>query len=110
MPMKWGFPTNVYLYHPLGKRKVGTSPGLGSQGSCPPGLQDQHLECLLQVRNASRRSHKHRGSQMTPPVAPALAKVTIFEVAIRPRGWLVTSAEVNDRVYRVAGVAQAIGQ
>jgi hypothetical protein len=40
------------------------------------------------------------------------AKVTIYEVAERPWGWLVTSAEVGDRVYvRIAGVAQAaIGQ
>jgi hypothetical protein len=30
---------------------------------------------------------------------PALANVTIFEVATRPWGWLVTSAEVDDRVY-----------
>jgi len=30
---------------------------------------------------------------------PALAKVTIFEVAERPWGWLTTSAEVDDRVY-----------
>jgi hypothetical protein len=29
----------------------------------------------------------------------ALAKVTIYEVAERPWGWLVTSAEVSDRVY-----------
>jgi hypothetical protein len=29
---------------------------------------------------------------------PALANVTIFEVATRPWGWLVTSAEVDDRV------------
>jgi len=36
---------------------------------------------------------------MTPPVKPALAKVTIFEVAERPWGWLTTSAEVDDRVY-----------
>jgi hypothetical protein len=28
-----------------------------------------------------------------------LAKVTIFEVAKRPWGWLSTSAEVDDRVY-----------
>ena len=33
------------------------------------------------------------------PVNPALAKVTIFEVAERPWGWLMTSAEVDDRVY-----------
>jgi len=33
------------------------------------------------------------------PKGPALAKVTIYEVAERPWGWLVTSAEVNDRVY-----------
>ena len=32
-------------------------------------------------------------------VKPALAKVTIFEVAERPWGWLMTSAEVDDRVY-----------
>jgi hypothetical protein len=31
--------------------------------------------------------------------APASAKVRIYEVAERPWGWLVTSAEVNDRVY-----------
>jgi len=30
---------------------------------------------------------------------PVLAKVTIFEVAERPWGWLMTSAEVDDRVY-----------
>ena len=30
---------------------------------------------------------------------PALAKVTIFEVAERPWGWLTTSAQVDDRVY-----------
>ena len=30
---------------------------------------------------------------------PALAKVTIFEVAERPWGWLTTSAEVDDRIY-----------
>ena len=30
---------------------------------------------------------------------PALAKVTIFEVAERPWGWLMNSAEVDDRVY-----------
>jgi hypothetical protein len=36
---------------------------------------------------------------MAPPVKPALAKVTIFEVAERPWGWLTTSAEVDDRVY-----------
>jgi hypothetical protein len=34
-----------------------------------------------------------------PPVEPALARVTIFEVAERPWGWLMTSAEVDDRVY-----------
>src|SRR5262249_23003934 len=34
-----------------------------------------------------------------PPVKPALAKVTIFEVAERPWGWLTTSAQVDDRVY-----------
>jgi hypothetical protein len=34
-----------------------------------------------------------------PPVEPALARVTIFEVAERPWGWLTTSAEVDDRVY-----------
>jgi len=38
-------------------------------------------------------------TEMTPPVAPALAKVTIYEVAERPWGWSVTSAEVSDRVY-----------
>jgi hypothetical protein len=31
--------------------------------------------------------------------APVLAKVTIFEVAHRPWGELMTSAEVDDRVY-----------
>jgi hypothetical protein len=31
---------------------------------------------------------------MTP-----LAQVTIYEVTERPWGWLVTSGEVNDRVY-----------
>ena len=36
---------------------------------------------------------------MTPPVKPALAKVTIFEVAERPWGWLTTSAEVDNRGY-----------
>ena len=36
---------------------------------------------------------------MTPPVKPALAKVTIFEVAEHPWGWLTTSAEVDDNVY-----------
>ena len=30
---------------------------------------------------------------------PTLAKVTIYEVAERPWGWLVTNAEVGDRVY-----------
>ena len=30
---------------------------------------------------------------------PVLAKVTIFEVAHRPWGELITSAEVDDRVY-----------
>jgi hypothetical protein len=30
---------------------------------------------------------------------PALAKVTIFEVAERPWGWLTTSAEVDDCIY-----------
>jgi hypothetical protein len=34
-----------------------------------------------------------------PPVKPALARVTIFEVAERPWGWLSTSAEVDDHVY-----------
>ena len=34
-----------------------------------------------------------------PPVEPALARVTIFEVAERPWGWLTTSAEVDTRVY-----------
>ena len=38
-------------------------------------------------------------TKMMPPVEPALAKVTIFEVAERPRGLLITSAEVDDRVY-----------
>src|SRR5262249_6922535 len=33
-----------------------------------------------------------------PPVEPALAKVTIFEVAERPWG-LMTSAEVGDRIF-----------
>jgi len=45
-----------------------------------------------------------------PPVKPALAKVTIFEIAERPWGWLTTSAEVDDRVYvgsrRVAPTTQ----
>jgi hypothetical protein len=30
---------------------------------------------------------------------PALARVTIYEVAERPWGWLITNAEVDDRVY-----------
>jgi hypothetical protein len=30
---------------------------------------------------------------------PALAKVTIYEVASRSWGWLTTRAEVDDRVY-----------
>jgi len=34
-----------------------------------------------------------------PPKAPVLAKVTIYEIAERPWGWLSTSAEVDDRVY-----------
>ncbi|PWT93552.1 MAG: hypothetical protein C5B56_00515 [Proteobacteria bacterium] len=29
----------------------------------------------------------------------ALAKVTIYEIAERPWGWLLTTAEVDDRVY-----------
>ena len=33
------------------------------------------------------------------PKTPALAKVKIFEVAERRWGWLMTSAEVDDRVY-----------
>jgi hypothetical protein len=33
------------------------------------------------------------------PKEPALAKVRIYELAERPWGWLVTSAEVDDRVY-----------
>jgi hypothetical protein len=33
------------------------------------------------------------------PKVPASAKVTIYEVAERPWGWLVTSAEVDDCVY-----------
>jgi hypothetical protein len=36
---------------------------------------------------------------MTPPIPPALAKVTIYEVAVRPWGELVTSALVDDRIY-----------
>jgi hypothetical protein len=32
-------------------------------------------------------------------ITPTLAKVTIYEVAERPWGWLVTTAEVDDRVY-----------
>jgi hypothetical protein len=32
-------------------------------------------------------------------ITSTLAKVTIYEVAERPWGWLVTSAEVDDRVY-----------
>ena len=31
--------------------------------------------------------------------AAALARVTIFEVAERPWGWLTTSAEVDDQIY-----------
>ena len=38
-------------------------------------------------------------TEMTPSVKPALAKVTIFEVAKRPWGWLTTCADVDDRVY-----------
>src|SRR5262249_21020701 len=38
-------------------------------------------------------------TEIIPPVKPVLAKVTIFEVAERPWGWLTTSAEVDDRVY-----------
>jgi hypothetical protein len=38
-------------------------------------------------------------TEMAPPVGPALAKVTILEVARHPWGWLMTSAKVNDRVY-----------
>jgi hypothetical protein len=34
-----------------------------------------------------------------PGKEPALAKATIYEVAIRPWGWLVTSAEVDDCMY-----------
>jgi hypothetical protein len=33
-----------------------------------------------------------------PPVEPALARVTIFEVAEREWGWLSTSAQVDDRI------------
>jgi hypothetical protein len=33
------------------------------------------------------------------PKEPALARVTIFEVAEREWGWLSTSAQVDDRVY-----------
>jgi hypothetical protein len=35
----------------------------------------------------------------TPPVAPALAKVTIYEVTMRLGYELVTSAQVDDRIY-----------
>jgi len=49
-------------------------------------------------------------AEMIPPVKPALARVTIFEVAERPWGWLTTSAEVDNRVYvgsrRVAPATQ----
>jgi hypothetical protein len=49
---------------------------------------------------------------MTLPVEPMSAKVTIYEVAERPWGWLVTSAEVDDREYvRIERLATAaIGQ
>jgi hypothetical protein len=36
---------------------------------------------------------------MTPPIPPVLAKVTIYEVAIRKWGELVTSAQVDTRTY-----------
>jgi len=36
---------------------------------------------------------------LNQPKSPALCKVTIFEIAERPWGWLSTSAEVDDRVY-----------
>ena len=38
-------------------------------------------------------------TEIIPPVKPVLAKVTIFEVAERPWGWLTTSAQVDDNVY-----------
>jgi hypothetical protein len=34
-----------------------------------------------------------------PPIAPALAKVTIYEVAHYPRAEFITTAEVGARVY-----------
>jgi hypothetical protein len=36
---------------------------------------------------------------MTPPIPPARAKVTIYEVSLRKWGELVTSAEVDSRTY-----------
>jgi hypothetical protein len=36
---------------------------------------------------------------MTPPIPPALARVTIYEVSLRKWGELVTSAEVDSRTY-----------
>jgi hypothetical protein len=33
------------------------------------------------------------------PAAPNLTKVTIYQIAERPWGWLMTTAEVDDRVY-----------
>src|SRR5262249_51133318 len=42
----------------------------------------------VEVANADRSARE-----------PALARVTIFEAAERPWGWLSTSAEVDDRVY-----------
>jgi hypothetical protein len=38
--------------------------------------------------------------EMTPPKEPAvLARVTIYEIAERPWGWLVTNAWVDDYLY-----------
>ena len=39
---------------------------------------------------------------------PALAKVTIFEIAKRPWGWLSTSAEVDDRVYSLGFIRASV--
>jgi hypothetical protein len=68
-------------------------------------LYDRHARARkrLYTENLSEVVRKQGWRPMAnadqPPIEPALARVTIFEVAERPWGWLTTSAEVDDRVY-----------
>ena len=73
-------------------------------------LYDRHAR----ARNVYIREGCHKLSatqgQIPPMAEPALAKVTIFELAKRPWGWLSTSAEVDDRVYIGSEMAPAAMQ